>query len=128
MRFQNTMNFLQAACFYDAEKTVYWLKDRFEKDSESLEELINYKEPQGGNMAIHFAVINGNKKVIDCLLNDFNADPMVQTNKGLSVIHCAAQYDRGVLSIVYFRKRYNLNVDLVDGFKCTPLHFAVLNK
>jgi hypothetical protein len=53
-------------------------------------------------MAIHFAVLKGNKRIIDYLLRDFHADPYVLTTNGLSVIHCAAQFERGVLSIEMF--------------------------
>lgn len=91
-------------------------------------ELIEYREPNGGNMAIHFAVLKGNKRIIDYLINDFHADPYVLTTNGLSVIHCAAQFDRGVLSIEMFSdKEYQFDVNLRDKFQCSPLHFAVLN-
>ena len=41
-------------------------------------------------MAIHFAVLKGNKKIIDILINDFKADPKSLTSNGLSIMHCAA--------------------------------------
>jgi hypothetical protein len=69
------MNLLQAACFFNAEDIVFWLRDHFEGDPDAKKELVNYCEPLGGNQAIHFAVINGNKKVIDALLNEFGANP-----------------------------------------------------
>ena len=53
-------------------------------------ELTEYQEPHGGNMAIHFAVLKGNRKIIDMLMKDFKADSMALTNNGLSVLHCAA--------------------------------------
>jgi len=50
------------------------------------------------------------------------------TTNGLTLIHCAAQFDRGTLSIeTFLQKEYGLQVDALDNFKCTPLHFAVLN-
>ncbi len=80
-------------------------------------ELIEYREPNGGNMAIHFAVLKGNKRIIDYLINDFHADPYVLTTNGLSVIHCAAQFDRGLLSIEMFSdKEYQFDVNLRDKF------------
>ena len=71
-------------------------------DDDAKKELIEYREPNGGNMAIHFAVLKGNKRIIDYLLRDFHADPYVLTTNGLSVIHCATQFERGVLSIEMF--------------------------
>jgi hypothetical protein len=41
-------------------------------------------------MAIHFAVLRGSKRIIDCLLEEFKADPYAVTGNGLNVIHCAA--------------------------------------
>ena len=31
-------------------------------------------------MALHFAVVQGNKRIIDILLDDFGADPMAITS------------------------------------------------
>ncbi|CDW81985.1 dhhc zinc finger domain containing protein [Stylonychia lemnae] len=78
--------------------------DQFDqkKDIELIKELVNYREPYGGNQTIHFAVVNGNKRVIDIILHKFHADPHALTLQGLNVMHCAAQSDRGVLSLYYF--------------------------
>jgi ankyrin repeat protein len=79
-------------------------------------------------MAIHFAVLKGNKRIIDILLDDFKADPTALTANGLCVLHCAAQFERGVLSLEYFNnEKYGFNYNYKDKFMCTPLHFAVLN-
>jgi hypothetical protein len=53
-------------------------------------------------MALHFAVLKGNKRIIDVLINDFKADHTALTPNGLCLFHCAAQFERGVLSIEYF--------------------------
>lgn len=92
--------------------------------------MVTYKEPFGGNTAIHFAVLKGNKKIIDYLLKDFKSSPLALTSNGLSIFHCAAQYDRGTLAIEMFLedKSIKLSVDERDSFQCTPLHFAVLNQ
>lgn len=91
-------------------------------------ELSQFEEPIGGNQAIHFAVLNGNKKLIDCLIGSFKANPYALTKQGLTAIHCAAQSERGVLSIVYFSQRYHISLDQKDSFDCTALHFAALNR
>jgi ankyrin repeat protein len=77
-------------------------------------------------MAIHFAVLKGNHRIIESLINDFKADFKQVTANGLSVLHCAAQYERGTLSLEMFSGR-NMQIDVRDNFRCTPLHFAVLN-
>jgi hypothetical protein len=41
-------------------------------------------------MAVHFAVLKGNKRIIDILLDEFEADPHATTANGLNVLHCAA--------------------------------------
>ena len=119
------MNILQAACYFSSEAIVKYLKDRFANDKKGMIELTEYQEPFGGNMAIHFAVLKGSKKIIDILMTDFKASPTSLTSNGLSILHCAAQYERGTLSIEMFTKEGGMNVDERDSFNCTPLHFAV---
>lgn len=75
LRFQHSMNLLQAACYYSSEGLVRYCRDLFHKDDIGMSELTDYQEPFGGNMAIHFAVLKGNKKILDMLLNDFKASP-----------------------------------------------------
>ena len=41
-------------------------------------------------MAIHFAALRGNKRILDLLIRFFNADPKALTQNGLSILHCAA--------------------------------------
>ena len=96
------MNMLQAACYFSADNVVRYLRDLFKEDQELMKQLVEYQEPFGGNMAIHFAVLKGHKRVIDILINDFGASYQSLTSNGLSVLHCAAQYDRGTLAIEMF--------------------------
>lgn len=53
-------------------------------------ELTEYQEPFGGNQAIHFAALKGNKKIVDLLVKDFKAQIDAKTSNGLSIMHCAA--------------------------------------
>ena len=71
-------------------------------DDIGKEDLAEYQEPHGGNIALHFTVLKGNKRIIDVLINDFKADHTALTPNGLCLFHCAAQFERGVLSIEYF--------------------------
>jgi hypothetical protein len=128
LRLKHNLNILQATSYFGAEVILKYLANYLILDDETKKELIEYREPNGGNMAIHFAVLKGNKRIIDYLLNDFHADPYVLTTNGLSVIHCAAQFERGVLSIEMFsEKEFDFDVNQKDKFQCSPLHFAVLN-
>lgn len=128
IRLKHSLNILQAVCYYGAEKILKYLKKEFQDDEPGKAVLKDYAEPNGGNMAIHFAVLKGNKRIIDILLDDFEADPHVTTGNGLNVIHCAAQFERGVLSIeLFFDPKFGFNINCKDKFLCTPLHFAVLN-
>ena len=69
---------------------ILWLRDAFEGDDYGRGQLAQYAEPQAGNKAIHFAVVNGNEIVLDILINEFKCNPWAITGKGLTVIHCAA--------------------------------------
>lgn len=128
MRLKHNLNILQATAYFGAELILKYLTKFFIVDEDAKKELVEYREPNGGNMAIHFAVLKGNKRIIDFLINDFHADPYVLTSNGLSVMHCSAQFERGVLSLEMFnRKEYTFDVNCRDKFQCSPLHFAVLN-
>lgn len=69
-------NILQTAAFYSAENIVRYLVDKFAKDKVGKIALIEYQEPSGGNMALHFAVLKGNPKIINMIINDLGASPM----------------------------------------------------
>ncbi len=117
LRLKHNLNILQATSYFGAEVILKYLTNFLILEENVKKELIEYREPNGGNMAIHFAVLKGNKRIIDYLINDFHADPYVLTTNGLSVIHCAAQFDRGVLSIEMFSdKEYQFDVNLRDKF------------
>jgi hypothetical protein len=102
IKLKHSLNVLQAVSYFGAEKILKYLTKIFIDDEAGRNELVSYAEPHGGNMAIHFAVLKGNKRIIDILLDEFNADHTVTTSNGLNVVHCAAQFERGVLSIELF--------------------------
>jgi len=62
------------------------------------------------------------------MIKDFKADILALTKNGLTVLHCAAQDERGAISLFWALPVKKLSVNLSDYFNCTPLHFAVLNK
>jgi hypothetical protein len=121
-RLKHSLNVLQAVCYYNSERIMKYLVQIFKDDAEAKSDLVRYQEPNGGNMAIHFGVLKGNKRLIDSLIKDFGADPQALTSSGLCVLHCAAQFERGVLSIEYFTQgEFGLNVNFQDKFKFMSL-------
>ena len=91
-----------------------------------MKALVEFEEPFGRNKALHFAVLKGNYRIVDILISDFKASPKSQTGNGLSILHCASQFEWGTLSLeIFLNKEYDLSVDTKDSFECTPLHFAV---
>lgn len=63
------------------------------------------------------------------ILKDFKASPLQLTQNGLSVLHCAAQFERGTLAIESFLSNHQSEMDVNqrDNYGCAPLHFAVMN-
>ena len=53
-----------------------YIVDKFAKDKVGKIAMIEYQEPNGGNMALHFAVLKGNSKIINMIINDLGATPM----------------------------------------------------
>jgi hypothetical protein len=102
LRLKHSMNVLQAAAYYSAENVINYLLDKLRKSPNEMKELVEYKEPLGGNQALHFAVLKGNHRIVNVLVKDFKASPKSITENGLSILHCAAQFERGTLSLELF--------------------------
>jgi hypothetical protein len=66
------------------------IKDRFKGDKEGCKSLVEYEEPDGGNRALNFAVLSGNQKLIDFILNDMKANAKFLTTGGINLLHQAA--------------------------------------
>ena len=81
------LNILQAICFYNSEGLIEILRDRFKNDKECSKSLIEYEEPFAGNRALNFAVLSGNQKLIDFLINDLKANAKLLTPSGINLIH-----------------------------------------
>ena len=79
LRFKHQMNVLQAACYFSSENIVKYLRDSFIKFPDLMRQLVEFQEPYGGNQALHFAVLKGNYKIVDILINDFKAKPQSVT-------------------------------------------------
>ena len=84
------LNLLQAICFYNSEMLIEIIKDRFKGDKEGSKSLVEYEEPDGGNRALNFAVLSGNQKLIDFILNDLKANAKFLTTGRINLLHQAA--------------------------------------
>ena len=84
------LNVMQAICFYNSDMLIDIIKDRFKGDKEGCKDLVEYEEPDGGNRALNFAVLSGNQKLIDFILNDMKANAKFLTIGGINLLHQAA--------------------------------------
>lgn len=107
----------------NSEKLVNFLLVEFSKrlSKEKLHKYVN-KSTDHGLRCIHYASYRGNIEIIGNLII-FGADIDVITNKGLNILHVAAQGDQPN-SLIYFIERFGLQIDTKDNFGSTPLHWA----
>ena len=75
-----------------------------------------------GNTPLLFAAFRGNIEIIKELINH-GVDYKKKNNSGLNVLHMAAQGDRPNV-LIYFKEKYNMNINEVDENGSTPLHWA----
>ena len=87
---EEELNVLQAICFYNSDQLIEIIKDRFKVDFDRCKDLVEYEEPDGGNRALNFAVLSGNQKLIDFILNDLKANAKFLTTGGINLLHQAA--------------------------------------
>ncbi len=86
-----------------------------------IKKLVNQKSEQG-HTALHYASYRGNIEIINKLI-DNGAEIEVTNNRGLNVLHMAAQGNQPN-ALVYFCKKYSMNIQSVDDVGSTPLHWA----
>ena len=78
-----------------------------------------------GNTAILYAAYRGNIRIVQSLI-ECGADPNVKSNKGLNVLHMAAQGNNPNI-IIYFKVKYKISVLSKDSQGNIPLHWACYN-
>jgi len=78
-----------------------------------------------GNTAILYAAYRGNIFIVRSLI-ECGADVNVTSNKGLNVLHMAAQGNNPNI-IIYFKTKYNMSVLSKDSQGNIPLHWACYN-
>lgn len=78
-----------------------------------------------GFYAIHYASFNGNIEICQMLIEE-GADRFVSNKHGLDCLHIAAQGDQPI-SLYYFHKILNLDINQRDFRGSTPLHWAIFS-
>lgn len=86
-----------------------------------ISSFINRKSTQGFT-ALHYASYRGNIDIVTKLI-DNGAEIEVTNNRGINVIHMAAQGNQPS-TLVYFKDKYFLNIQSIDEMGSTPLHWA----
>ncbi len=90
-------------------------------DKRYLERFLHKKCRDGCN-PILYAAFRGNIELIELLIEN-GVNYLELSNKGLNVLHMAAQGDRPEV-LVYFKEKYNLDISAKDNNGSTPLHWA----
>ena len=136
------LTLLHSACVLDKsyiiEKIIEQTKKRLKlnsenslSDEEKLENekifynFINAKTQADGLTALHFASFRGNIKIIKLLII-YNAEINVLSLNGLNMIHKAAQGNKPS-AIIYFNKKYNMDLEATENNKLNALHLATIS-
>ena len=88
-------------------------------------DFINAKTDIDNQTALHLASFRGNIEVIKILISN-HAEINALTTNGYNMIHKAAMGNKPS-SIVYFNKKYNMDLEAIDENKMTALHLATLS-
>ena len=99
-----------------------------EEKTENLKifkDFINAKTDGDNQTALHLASFRGNIKIIKLLIANY-AEINVLTAKGYNMIHKAAMGNKPS-AIIYFNKKYNMNLEDTDENQMNALHLATRN-
>ena len=95
------------------------------KNEKIFKNFINAKTDGDNQTALHYASFRGNIELIKLLISNY-AEINALTNTGYNMIHKAAMGNKPS-AIVYFNKKYNMNLEDTDENKMNALHLAVRN-
>lgn len=87
-----------------------------------IEKWVNQKTKKEGNTGLHFASYRGNLDIIDKLIKN-KANIKLSNFTGSNVLHMAAK-GNNLNSFIYFKEKFNMNIESVDDMDSTPLHRA----
>jgi palmitoyltransferase len=99
------------------------MKIRLGQNSEKeIEKWVNKKTKKEGNTALHYASYIGNIDLIITLIKN-KADVKITNLSGDNMLHMAAR-GNNLNSFVYFKEKFNMNIESIDEMNSTPLHKA----
>lgn len=142
MKRTEDLTVLHNACAIDktqvAETIILQTKKRLKLDQENLlsakekednlnifKDFINAKTQGDNQTALHYASFRGNIKIIRLLIDNY-ADINAVTTKGYTMLHKAAQGNKPS-AIVYFNKKYKMDLEATEENKMNALHLAAGN-
>ena len=91
------------------------------KNKNEIKNYINTPNNQGYT-PLHYASFKGKISIISRLIK-LDADTSIKNEKGLTVLHIAAQGNQPN-SLAYFKEKCNENLNRYDNAQSTPLHWA----
>lgn len=124
-------NIVMLACHFEAVRVLCFLYDevilRQPKPTEFKNRLLHSRE-----RAIHvphLVAMLGNLDVLRCIAFTYGADFNARAaESGLTPLHCAAQVPSGLVSIYFLEHTARgFQVDSLDNFGASPLHYAIMN-
>lgn len=89
--------------------------------SNQLKQIINAKDHKG-NIALFFAVFRGNLLIVRSLIEN-GSEINITNDRKQSVLHFAAQGDQTAM-LIYFKDKYNHDINQKDNDGSTPLHYT----
>ena len=90
-----------------------------------FKDFINARTDGDNQTALHLASFRGNIKIIKLLIAN-NAEINALTSTGYNMIHKAAMGNKPS-AIIFFNKKYNMNLEDTDENQMTALHLATRN-
>ena len=104
----------------------YSLSEKEKSENEEIfKNFINAKTQVDNQTALHYASFRGNIKIIKLLIAN-HAEINALSSNGYNMIHKAAQGNKPS-AIVYFYKKYNMDLESTDENQMTALHLAAAN-
>ena len=95
------------------------------KNLQIFKEFINAKTEGDNLTALHYASFRGNIEIIKLLIAN-QAEINLLSTHGLNMIHKAAQGNKPS-AIIYFNKKYNMELEAVEENQMNALHLATIS-
>ena len=95
------------------------------KNLQTFKEFINAKTEGDNLTALHYASFRGNIEIIRLLIANYAEINLLSTH-GLNMIHKAAQGNKPS-AIIYFNKKYNMELEAVEDNQMNALHLATIS-